>query len=118
MFQQGMPLRNGPPPLKTLMWAAILYPVLEEYVFRGGLQAALFDRANLRQSLLGISIANVITSTVFAALHLINQPPLWAALVFLPSLVFGWMRDRYSNIHASIVLHIAYNAGFIGLYSG
>jgi len=118
MFQLGIPLRNGSPPWKTLLWVGLLYPVLEEYVFRGALQTALFNRTTLRRSLMGISMANVLTSLVFAAMHFINQPPLWAAMVFFPSLVFGWARDRYANIHASIVLHVVYNTGFIALFSG
>ncbi|MFK7862355.1 MAG: JDVT-CTERM system glutamic-type intramembrane protease [Granulosicoccus sp.] len=117
MFLLGVPLRDGTPPWKSLLWAALLYPVLEEYVFRGGLQAELFKRTSFSHSKLGVSIANVMTSVLFAAMHLISQPPIWAALVFVPSLVFGWMRDRYSHIYASIALHIVYNAGFIWLYS-
>jgi len=114
----GVPVRSGAPPLKTLIWIALFYPILEEYIFRGGLQAALFAKPRLEKSAHGISLANVITSVIFAAMHLFSQSPLWAALVFFPSMVFGWMRDRYANIHASIALHIAYNAGFVCLYSG
>jgi len=95
----------------------VIYPILEEFVFRGGVQRYLYEKPSLRQSLLGLSLANVITSMLFAAIHLINQPPLWAALVFFPSLVFGWARDRYDHIVASIVLHGFYNAGFIYLFS-
>ncbi|MFK8079962.1 MAG: JDVT-CTERM system glutamic-type intramembrane protease [Granulosicoccus sp.] len=118
MFQLGIPLRGGNAPWETLLWVALLYPVLEEIVFRGGLQTALFSRAVLRRSLMEISLANIVTSVIFAAMHTINQPPLWAALVFFPSLVFGWARDRYLGIQASIVLHIVYNAGFVWLFSG
>lgn len=118
MFQLGVPLRDGPAPWGTLLWVVLLYPVVEEYVFRGVLQPALLTKLFLKRSIAGLSIANVLTSILFAATHLINQPPLMAALVFFPSLVFGWMRDRYANIHASIVLHMAYNAGFVWLYSG
>lgn len=118
MFQLGVPLSNTPPAWKTFLWLVAIYPVLEEYVFRGALQVALLKKDIMRRSASGISIANVITSILFAAMHLFNQPPLWATLVFFPSLAFGWLRDRYNNIHASIVLHMSYNAGFIYLYSG
>jgi len=64
----------------------------------------------------GISMANVVTSLLFASLHLISQPPLWAALVFVPSLVFGWARDRYITVVPSIILHVVYNAGFAWLF--
>lgn len=102
--------------LVDLLWVALIYPLLEEVVFRGGLQPGLFARGCLHRSIAGISAANIITSVLFAALHLFNQPALWAALIFFPSLVFGWARDRYGNITASIVLHMFYNAGFVSIF--
>jgi membrane protease YdiL (CAAX protease family) len=44
---------------------------------------------------------------------LASQPARWAILVFAPSLVYGFFRDRYNNLYPSIVLHSTYNAGFI-----
>ena len=117
MGWSGFATGSVPPPLATLFWVALAYPILEEYVFRGGLQAFLFERPPLQRAIAGISAANVITSALFAAVHLINQPPLWAALVFFPSLVFGWMRDRYGHIYASVLLHCFYNAGFVWFFS-
>lgn len=102
--------------VKTLLWVALIYPVLEEIVFRSGLQTLLLRYSALRHDFAGISVANVLTSITFAGLHLINQSALWAALVFFPSLVFGWARDRYGNIIASILLHMFYNAGFVVLF--
>ena len=118
MLQQlGVPLNIGKLSLSSLLLSGLLYPILEEFIFRGGLQSELHKREKLSRSVVGLSLANVITSTVFAAMHLFNQPPLWAALVFFPSLVFGWTRDRYGNIQAAIMLHSTYNAGFILLFS-
>jgi membrane protease YdiL (CAAX protease family) len=37
--------------------------------------------------------------------------------VFLPSLIFGYFRDRYDQLHASIVLHVFYNAGYIWIFA-
>ena len=71
----------------------------------------------MARSVYGFSLANLVTSVFFAAMHLFNQPPLWAASIFVPSLIFGWMRDRYLTIHASTLLHMSYNAGFIVLFS-
>lgn len=106
----------GPPALMMWLKLSLLMPVLEEIVFRGGVQTALFQRQFFSKSWFGISIANVCTSIVFAAMHLISQPPVWAALVFIPSLVFGWARDRYDSIVPSILLHALYNAGFVWLF--
>lgn len=106
----------GPPPMLMWLKLALLMPVLEEIVFRGGIQTALYRNAFCSQSWFGISVANLLTSVVFAAMHLISQPPLWAALVFVPSLVFGWARDRYTSIVPSVILHAVYNAGFVWFF--
>lgn len=111
----GQPI-VGPPDLLLLLKLSLLMPVLEEIVFRGGLQAYLFSKPTFAKHTSGISLANLITSVVFASMHLLSQPPLWAALVFFPSLVFGWARDRYNSVIPSIVLHGLYNAGFVWLF--
>ncbi|MBX2824153.1 MAG: JDVT-CTERM system CAAX-type protease [Gammaproteobacteria bacterium] len=100
----------------SLLSLILLYPVLEELVFRGGVQGWFHSFAVARRSWLGISLSNLATSLIFAALHFISQPPVWAALVFFPSLVFGWARDRYQALTGSICLHVLYNAGVILLF--
>ena len=111
-----MPLRRSPVPLTTILFVVFAYPILEEIVFRGALQSALLKRSALRRSIAGISIACVVASLVFAAAHLISQPAGWAALVFFPALAFGWARERHKTLYSPIVLHMFYNAGFIGLF--
>ena len=96
-----------------LLNVVLLYPLLEELAFRGFLQGWLVERAFFRNQWLGISTANFFTSVVFAAAHLINQPPLWAAGVFFPSLVFGYFKDRHQSIVTAFLLHAWYNAGFL-----
>ena len=103
--------------LSVLLMTIVVYPVLEEIVFRGALQGWLLGFVRARHRILGISLANLVTSLVFTALHFINHPPLWAALVLLPSFVFGWARERFDSILPAIVLHIFYNAGFILLFA-
>ena len=146
---------NDPLFLRTLLFAGLIYPVLEEIVFRGALQGFLLDRlpsslavernqsdergvaadadtatdsetsgltsastATPRYRMLvgGVSWANVLTSLAFAALHLISQPPLWAFLVFFPSLAFGWLREASGGLIFPIILHIFYNLGFFLLF--
>ncbi|MDH4108025.1 MAG: JDVT-CTERM system glutamic-type intramembrane protease [Gammaproteobacteria bacterium] len=90
----------------------LVQPVLEELLFRGAVQGYL------RQTSLGgwawheLSVANVLTSFLFAAAHLVYQPPIWAAGVLLPSLVFGFFRDRTGSVISPVVLHVSFNGMF------
>lgn len=98
---------------QMLAMTIVIYPLLEEIVFRGALQGWLLEFKSLAKKILYLSSANWITSLVFAGMHFINHAPVWAALVLVPSLVFGWSRDRYKSVVPSICLHSFYNAGFI-----
>ena len=100
----------------TMFRVAVLYPFLEEWVFRGNLQPWLGKR--LPGGWCGISRANLATSLLFASLHLINHPPLAALSVFLPSLVFGWLRDRHGTFATPCLTHGWYNLGYFWVMSG
>jgi len=101
----------------TLIW-----PVAEELIFRGVIQGWLKDTvqgSGFRGSEVGpsalrepatVSRANLITSVLFAAAHLVYHSGLHAGLVFFPSLVFGYFRERYDGVWAPIALHVGYNA--------
>ena len=107
----GWPLRE---PLRFL-YPALLYPVVEELVFRGLVQDLL--HRHLRPWHLGpLSHANLLTSLLFTALHFVNHAPLWAAAVFFPSLLFGFFKDRTGQLAAPIVLHVYYNSGYFWLF--
>ena len=94
----------------------LLYPVIEEIVFRGLIQEQVRDYIS-RLSLGPVTMANLLTSLLFAGLHFIYHAPLWAALVFFPSLVFGFFKDRTDRLVAPIILHVFYNAGYLWLFS-
>ena len=108
------PLRHP----RDLLFLGLVYPVIEELLFRGLLQSWLLERPPLRRRWLGLSGANLLTSLVFTGLHFIDHPPLAAAAVILPSLIFGYFRDRNDSLCAPIVLHIYYNIGYFWLFSG
>jgi len=92
---------------------SLLYPLLEELAFRGFLQGWLLEKVYFARQKFGLTVANVSTSIVFALAHVINQPPLWAASIFFPSLVFGYFRDRHDTVITPFILHAWYNAGFL-----
>ncbi|MFY9270090.1 MAG: JDVT-CTERM system glutamic-type intramembrane protease [Candidatus Manganitrophaceae bacterium] len=95
-------------------------PIFEEILFRGLLQGILGETAWGEKRVIAIrgtalSVANVVTSLLFALAHLFAHPPLWAASVFIPSLLFGFFRDRHKNLFPPIFLHIFYNGGYFFL---
>jgi len=102
---------------RLLLFAVVVYPILEELAFRGFIQTWLLEKKLFQPTILPqITRANVVTSLAFAALHLVSQPPLWAALVFLPSLIFGYLRERFDSVLPSIIVHAWYNLGFVILF--
>ena len=101
-------------PLRFTM-LVLIYPVLEEIVFRGLLQDVL-HRVCKSKTVGPLSLSNVLTSLVFTATHFLYHAPLWAAAVFVPSLVFGFFKDRHRRLLSPIVLHIYYNFGYFWLF--
>ncbi|MFQ5643803.1 MAG: JDVT-CTERM system glutamic-type intramembrane protease [Thiogranum sp.] len=98
------------------VFPALLYPIIEELVFRGYVQDLAHQR--LAPWRIGpLSHANILTSLLFTALHFINHSPLWAAAVFVPSLLFGFFKERSGRLAAPMVLHVFYNSGYFLLFS-
>lgn len=88
-------------------------PLVEELLFRGLVQGALLRTPMGKAGRAGLTVANAATALLFAATHLLHHPPLWAALVLIPALVFGLFRDRFGSVLPAIVLHIFYNACWV-----
>jgi len=112
-FNAGGESTDYPLTPRRVLLLVFLYPVLEEIVFRGALQGWLRKKDWGLQSRLGITTANVLTSIVFAAAHVLQRSSMLATSVFIPGLIFGFFRDRYDNLYAPIALHIFYNSGLI-----
>ena len=106
-------------PLRTplhFLFPALVYPVLEEIVFRGLIQDVI--SLKLPGPVIGaVSRANLVTSLIFTSLHFINHPPLWAAAVIIPSLIFGYFKDRTGGLGAPIALHVFYNSGYFLIFT-
>lgn len=101
---------------RQFLYLAVLYPVVEEIIFRGYLQGFLRRWRYGTREFVGITSANLITSLLFTVLHFVNHPPLAAAGVLVPSLIFGYFRDRHDNIYAAVILHMFYNLGYFWLF--
>lgn len=101
--------------LKALFFLLFFYPVAEELLFRGIIQEYLHTKTKQLPCFFSFSIANIVTSVVFAIMHLVHHAPLFALLTFVPSLLFGYFKDRYNHVLYSIFLHMFYNACYFSL---
>ena len=91
-----------------------LWSVAEEIVFRGALQPALgrafarrFPQTRLERA--GLTVANLATSVLFAALHLWRHPAAVALGVFPVSLIYGKARELSGRWWPAAVLHLYFN---------
>jgi uncharacterized protein len=90
-------------------------PWWEECLFRGVIQGELRRWPWGGKAWHGVTRANVLTSCLFCLAHWWSHPPGWAVAVIIPSLIFGYCRDRYACLYSSIALHAFYNAGYFML---
>lgn len=111
-FKPLWPLHNP----SAFVTPALLYPVLEEIVFRGLVQD-YFNKLQTSRLAGPITMANLATSLLFTALHFFYHAPLWAAAVFIPSLLFGYFKDKYLSLGPPIVLHVYYNCGYYWIFT-
>ena len=105
-------LNNVFQPFQGFMLAILIYPVVEEMVFRGLVQEYFSGKQVLQKHFVCLSLANIVTSGLFALSHLASQPVFWALLTFFPSLVFGYFKDRHGRLTPCVVLHSVYNFVF------
>jgi membrane protease YdiL (CAAX protease family) len=91
----------------------IWQPFWEELLFRGIIQGQIYKRRWGQRAWLKISSANLLASVAFAAAHIAFNPNLWSVSVFIPSLVFGYFRERHNSIFSPIALHSIYNLGYM-----
>lgn len=100
-----------------VFWAVLFFPVVEELLFRGLLQEFVRDYFS-RRRFGPLSVANLVTSVLFVLAHLMFRGvAVLNVLVFLPSLVFGYFKERTGRLLAPILLHAWYNLGFLWVMS-
>lgn len=109
----GSVLLGAGPWLSCVLWQ----PVLEEVVFRGIFQGELQRTRWGERRIWRVTAANGVCSLVFTGIHFVHHPPLWAASVLVPSLVFGWLRERHGTVAAPIAMHVLYNLEFFSAAS-
>jgi membrane protease YdiL (CAAX protease family) len=85
--------------------SVLIAPPVEEFIFRGGVLAALSSRFSPLW-------AGAITTCLFMAVHFpekISYPPGFID-VGLMAAAAAWLRYRYGSIRPAILLHVLYNA--------
>ena len=92
----------------------MLFPLLEEILFRGLIQGSLARRLPGRDG--PLTHANLGATILFVLAHLFTHSLWWAVAVLIPSLVFGYFRDRYQHLLPSILLHCFYNSVFFLIF--
>jgi len=81
-----------------------LAPLLEELFFRGLLYPVLRRR-------LGLITAVLLTALGFAGIHSVQLGYAWAPIlsIFVVGVVFTLVRQRWSSVGASFLMHVGYN---------
>ncbi len=99
----------------------LLYPVLEEVVFRGLVQDYISIKTKACDSFLSVTWANWLTTMLFCLTHFVTRSLTVALLVAVPSLVLGALRDKRFSIKELAAIHVYWNGGvylLIGLPGG
>lgn len=84
-------------------------PLLEEFIFRGLVQKSI---NNFLKSgfFLHISYGSIISSSIFTFIHLLlNNFAVIYLMVFLPSLFFGFLYDKYKTLLLPVLFHSFFN---------
>lgn len=95
-----------------LLGFTLWQPLVEELLFRGLVQGQLLRLSRGGRARYGVTPANAITSLLFTSLHFFHHPPLWAAAVIVPSVLFGYFRERHHSVYPAVALHVLFNGGY------
>jgi membrane protease YdiL (CAAX protease family) len=78
----------------------------EEFFYRGYLQPLIQKKFNyLLISKIKLDTGIIITSLIFGLGHFLTYFTIFSALTFLPSIIFGILRNQTNNILASVIFH-------------
>lgn len=94
--------------LLNILLMCLVYPIVEEIVFRLYWLKYLNDKMSNTKSI-------IIVSLGFSLYHLFSGMPLLYA--FLNSILISWLYLRFKNLYLCFVFHILYNAGALLIYT-
>ncbi|MFO7993682.1 MAG: JDVT-CTERM system glutamic-type intramembrane protease [Marinobacter sp.] len=93
----------------TLIAFVVVFPLLEEFVFRGMIQRWLLKKAVGKRHYGPITVANLVTTLLFAIAHLPRGGLLLALGVIVPSVCLGYFFERHQRLVSPIMMHMAFN---------
>lgn len=102
-------------PLPVFGWVVIdqlfLVSVPEEIFFRGWFQSRLHHLFRARWRVLGVRVgwSWLLTALLFALAHSLVTYQWWHFSIFIPALLFGWMREKTGTIAAPVLFHCVCN---------
>lgn len=99
-------LAYQPDSINYILSTLLLTALPEEWFFRAYFMSRL--QQLLKTFIYYKWIANILTSLLFALVHLPNQG-LFGLTVFLPSLFFGWLYQKHKDIVLVICIHTLFN---------
>jgi len=79
-----------------------VFSILQEFIARGVLQGTLEKFFEFKYKKW---IANIVTSAIFASIH-IHLSPIFALSVIFPSLLWGWLYSRHKTLIGPALSHI------------
>jgi uncharacterized protein len=99
---------GGVTTLLAVIAAVVMAPLVEEVVFRG----VLFQGMKRR---VGLWPAAVVSSLLFAVVHVEVQQPIYSSGFVLLGILFAWTMHRFGSLVVPIVAHATFNAISVGL---
>lgn len=109
-LEMALPMALSASLVATPLWTLLVFaPVVEEIVFRGGLQEALLRCVPHGRSASAWP-ANVLTAITFAGVHAALNPGAGAWLTALPAWLVGCVYQRHRRLLPCIALHALFNA--------
>lgn len=108
MGRIGLSLQSAACAPIGLLTLLVIAPIIEETVFRYGLQNWL--NASFPTGVGCVSLANVMVALIFGAMHSLHQGSIWMLLTTVPALLFGWVWELSAGrLIVPVLLHAWYN---------
>lgn len=98
----------------ALIQGVFIFPVLEEFVFRGILLRE-FERMTTRCVAKHLTLANLLSTMIFVLVHWLNRDMTVAFLVLVPSLLLGKLYELSRSVSLCICIHGIWNAFYFGV---